>query len=946
MRGRRKAPDSGQLRLDGKGQLRLDQKDVTGAARSHEPFVPGPNPKLPEFIAEHTTAYDPATDAYDVPAFDRDLVVDKAAPPKAIYDMHTYWSKKHWAAIREYIRHYLPERYYPRGTGLVLDCFSGSGMTGVAAMMEDRPCVLVDASPAAAFISHCYTHPVDPEALRVAWDRMMTEAYPDDLQRRLRKITGEEIVNLEQELDWLYATRCDRCGGPATTEYVVYSERFECPSCFQPVALFDCPEHEVSYPAGKASTATLTKRRRVCPHCLAEAGGKPHRKFAISTRGRKFGPIPVLVRYRCLGGCKPAAAERRHDDDRRTRKGKYFAEDDLGKITRIDGVEVPHWYPQRKMMDVEDDAKPWGMEWRPGRNFRNVADLYTKRNLWALAAWRAAMTRTVPGIGPVYAGLTVPAITCSKMLREEKRAVQTGTYYIPPVARQINLINAADYGRRVLSAGHAALTQEVGTTGPSTVSTDSAVRPSCPPASLDYVFTDPAYMDKVQYGELNFVWEAWLGFDGTWLKDEIVVNPFRGKTADDWDRDMRRVLANLHRALKPSRWMSLCYHDTNPATWTRLQNMILDTGFEIHSVTVLDPKQKSSNQLTGEKVVKSDLVVNCRKPKLGGKGDTNGAGEDTFVSQRVREILIDVLSQAGGQTRDRLWDLVLKRLLTRGQLAEHRFEDILGEVAIRSEAGRWFLKEKFESLSESDLRNEGRAGDTLVRFARLRMAGLPAGAAADVVLRAPHLGDDDVDEATLVDYVRRTVFRDEGEGEKFDLKGRLKGIEFYDCLFFYLTRWLKGRGAGLVPRRDLAQFLDEYLVRFKDGDHWLYRPPDENEAEGLRKARGTGLARRIRQFTAFVRGEGEYPKERRPDTRTLAEWLHHCALFGLAEEGVALFEKGGLAARLRELPEDERYDVDDWYQRCRRRAGTKPAEDAQESDDGDGEQTEEPEADE
>ena len=50
--------------------------------------------------------------------------MDKAAPPKAIYDMHTYWSKKHWAAIREYIRHYLPEKYYPKGTGLVLDCFS------------------------------------------------------------------------------------------------------------------------------------------------------------------------------------------------------------------------------------------------------------------------------------------------------------------------------------------------------------------------------------------------------------------------------------------------------------------------------------------------------------------------------------------------------------------------------------------------------------------------------------------------------------------------------------------------------------------------------------------------------------------------------------------------------------------------------------------------------
>lgn len=112
-------------------------------------------------------------------------------------------------------------------------------------MMEDRPCLLIDASPAAAFISHCYTHPVDPDELRAAYERMMTEPYPADLRRKLKEITGEDIANPEQELDWLYETRCDRCEGEATTEYVVYSERFQCPNCAQVVALFDRPEKPV-----------------------------------------------------------------------------------------------------------------------------------------------------------------------------------------------------------------------------------------------------------------------------------------------------------------------------------------------------------------------------------------------------------------------------------------------------------------------------------------------------------------------------------------------------------------------------------------------------------------------------------------------------------------------------------------------------------------------------
>jgi hypothetical protein len=87
-------------------QLSIPSNKSKAPGQEYKPFVPGPNPELPGFIRQHSTSYDEKTDRYDVPAFNRDIIVDKAHPPKAIYDMHTYWSKKHWAAIREYIRHY------------------------------------------------------------------------------------------------------------------------------------------------------------------------------------------------------------------------------------------------------------------------------------------------------------------------------------------------------------------------------------------------------------------------------------------------------------------------------------------------------------------------------------------------------------------------------------------------------------------------------------------------------------------------------------------------------------------------------------------------------------------------------------------------------------------------------------------------------------------------
>ena len=77
-----------------------------------------PNPNLRAFVERHVleNPYDPENDDYDVPAFDKPIETTKAT---AIYNMHTYWSKKPHDAIRQYIRH------YTKPGDLVLDPFCG-----------------------------------------------------------------------------------------------------------------------------------------------------------------------------------------------------------------------------------------------------------------------------------------------------------------------------------------------------------------------------------------------------------------------------------------------------------------------------------------------------------------------------------------------------------------------------------------------------------------------------------------------------------------------------------------------------------------------------------------------------------------------------------------------------------------------------------------------------
>src|SRR5713226_956945 len=161
-----------------------------------------PNPNLRAFVEAHLAEhpYNPELNDYDVPAFNKPIETTKAT---AIYNMHTYWSKKPHDAIRQYIEH------YTQPGDLVLDPFCGSGGTALAALMTGRAAIAIDRSPAATFITKNYCMPIDATALNRAIEQLKQKVKP--------------------EIDWLYETRCDRCDGPATTSYTVYSQIFQCP---------------------------------------------------------------------------------------------------------------------------------------------------------------------------------------------------------------------------------------------------------------------------------------------------------------------------------------------------------------------------------------------------------------------------------------------------------------------------------------------------------------------------------------------------------------------------------------------------------------------------------------------------------------------------------------------------------------------------------------------
>ena len=808
-----------------------------------------PNPTLRAFVDRHmaTHPYDPATDSYDVPAFDRSIDTTKAT---AIYNMHTYWSKKPHDAIRQYIAH------YTQPSDLVLDPFCGSGSTALAALMEGRAAIAIDRSPAATFITKNYCTPVDTRALQQAFEELKARVKP--------------------EIDWLYETRCDRCDGKATTGYTVYSQVFQCPRCLNKVPLFDCTEVE-----GLAKNGAQ-KQIRACPHCHALGNVEE-----ISTRSKTFGAEPVLVSYLCQSGCKPARGERKHNDPD-ARKRDYFQRYDLAKIAEIETKPIPHWYPDIEMIRGQETCAKRDLA---AQGIHRVSDLFTKRNLWALAAiLQGIRSENVPVTQDALLFIvTSMCLFVTKMHQDNSGTggnITKGTYYLPPIFKDMQVWDAYARKASTITIGLGSATQQY-RSKKLAISTQSATDIGrLLTHSVDFIFTDPPYADKVQYGELNFVWEAWLGLDTHWHDEEIIVNDVRGKSEADWAFMMRKAMAECYRVLKPGRWLSLCYHDTAEGTWALVQDIMAEAGFlsdNGEGALYIDTGQKSYNQLTADKVTKRDLVINFRKPRLGEIGGIaiTGLEDPTTFAEKVRTIIRDYLSIHPGETKDRIYDEVVSKMVRAGLMEAHNFDELLAQVAEETvevhgrsrgsegladarstyEIHRWYLKDsEDEAVDAAQSAKEDRAAAVLRTAIEARM-----------------VADPDLDGMHYSDLFERYVY-----------------------------------GVKDKSRRELADWLLDYFFRTPSGG---YRPPQSAEEEQAKvTARAAGVNRRVKRYLAYIKQGVAIPERERQSPATLVEWVRQCKRTGLYEEGKHLYEQGGLT--LDGLSEEQQVEVEEDYGTC------------------------------
>lgn len=575
-------------------------------AMSDPPYYTAcPNPFIKDFVEAYGSSYDPSEKRAREP-----LAVDvSVGKTDAVYKAHSYHTKVPHLAIVPSILH------YTNPGDIILDGFSGSGMTGVAAqwcgaapaayrheletewkkqgkkppVWGARRAILNDLSPAATFISATYNLRFDLEEFVEAGNAI--------------------IKSVENEFRWMYETLHADGKTKGFIEDTIWSEVFTCPQCAGELVFLD--------EAFNADTQEV-RESFPCPHCGSDLNKRGLEKFnetrVDKVTGKSFTSPkrrPSFITYKVAG--KPYV--------------KKPDANDLALLDKIEALPIPDGFPSSRMMHADENVGCWGDKWRAGTaSFTHVHHLYFARTTHILSALvkkaRGAKNKSVANALMFMLDSHFVNLSIQNRYRPGVSFPYnplSGVYYISSLICEASPFTAYSNKLKRISAAFRTYRP---TEGAAVVNTGSATNLRfIPDASIDYVFTDPPFGDNLAYAELNFQVEAFYGVF-TKIEQEAIVSNFQGKQLTEYKSLMRRSFEEYFRVLKPGRWMTVVFSNTKASVWNGIQTALQEAGFVIADVSSLDKQQGSFNAVTNATSVKQDLVISAYKP--------NGGLEDRF----------------------------------------------------------------------------------------------------------------------------------------------------------------------------------------------------------------------------------------------------------------------------------------------------------------------------
>ena len=366
-----------------------------------------------------------------------------------------------------------------------------------------------------------------------------------------------------------------------------------------------------------------------------------------------------------------------------------------------------------------------------------------------------------------------------------------------------------------------------------------------PDNSIDYVFIDPPFGDNLPYAELNFLWEAWLRVFTNIDQDAVVSEKWR-RDLGVYTNMMSACLRQVHRILKPNRWVTVEFHNSRNSVWTAIQEALGQAGFIIADVRVLDKGMLTKKQLNANAVNK-DLVISAYKPNGGLEerfkltaGTEDGAWD--FVRTHLKQLAVFV-------SKDGQVELIAERqnhLLFDRMVAFH----VQRGVMVPLSAAEFYagLEQRFPSREEMYFLPEQAA-----EYDKKRMT------AEDVLQLSLFVSD----EASAIQWLRQQItrrpqtFQDIHPQFLKEIDGWQKHEKLPELSEMLAQNFLRYDGKGDVPSQIHGYLSTNFkelrnldkndpALREKGKDRWYV--PDPNKAGDLEHLRERAL---LKEFEGY-----------------------------------------------------------------------------------------------
>ncbi len=523
-----------------------------------------PNPWINDLISYWDKSQEKAPNVHVEP-FTFDVAEGKNDPA---YMAHAYHTKVPSKAIAKFIEHYTDPN------DVILDGFSGSGMTGYAVSYlntlsltsNQRKVVLNDLSPVASHISNTYNSPKN------------IEDFKDTAEKILLKI--------QQNYEWLFNTNHLNKGEIGKINYLIWSEMFSCPTCSEELIYWDLVIDE---------DTNSFKKTFTCPQCKSELNKKLLEKLyefsndsIINQQIKTTKYIPVKINYSFNG----------------KRYEKKLDEYDLETLERIENFDIKNFsaFPIPEGDEISRLIKSYG--------YTHIHQIYPKRNLIILSEILNEIRKFSNPL--LLSWFTSSLLRTTKMYKftlNRKMGTVSGTYYIPSlwvenIPTKLLKRKLSDFVKVIYPEFNNSIIQ-VGSQTNLLLNDDS----------IDYVFTDPPFGENLMYSELNYIWESWLKIF-TENSKEAIMNKSQKKLLKQYHVLMFESFKTYYRVLKPNKWMTVVFSNSKSSVWNIIQEAIQQAGFIIANVSSLDKVQGSFKAVTSSIAVKQDLIISAYKPSI------------------------------------------------------------------------------------------------------------------------------------------------------------------------------------------------------------------------------------------------------------------------------------------------------------------------------------------